>query len=170
MNKSSDKTPPLILPTLQDPPSAGVFFVRHMTTIVALILMFLMLSIIAVTSLIRLDVTIRADVGAIVKCGEKGKNHCARIHVSGENAKKIALDNRALLVVDAEGSYRRKSLEATVTAIGESADYDDGNSSRAVTIELADGRPPPGTSPTFALIVVGSQSALQLMMASEPSF
>lgn len=168
MDMSSNRTTLPVLPILQDPQSAGVFFVHHMSAIIALVFVSLLLSIIAIASFIQLDVTIKADSGAIVKCEEQNGGYCARIHVSGEEAKQIALGNRVLLVVGTEENYRRKSLQATVESIEESALNDEGMLSRSVRIRLVGGSPPSDALPKFALVVVGSQSGWEFLMASMP--
>lgn len=95
MNESSTQKSLLILPDLQDPPSAGFFLVRHMPTVIAFIFVCLALSVIAVAALIPLDVTIRTDAGAIVRCPKENTSYCARAYVSTEMLNKIALGNRA---------------------------------------------------------------------------
>ena len=139
-----------------------------MPAIIALVFVSLLLSIIAVASFSQLDVTIRADAGAIVKCQEKNSRYCVRIHVSVEEAKRIALDDRVLLVVETEGNYRRKALEARVDGIEQSAINDEGKLSCNVRIQLVGGSPPSDALPKFALVVVGSQSGWELLMASLP--
>jgi hypothetical protein len=166
VDMSSNRTSLPVLPILQDPKSTGVFFVHHMPAIIALVFVSLLLSMIATASFIQLDVTIKADSGAIVKCEEESSRYCVRIHVSGEEAKQIALDNRVLLVVETEGNYRRKTLEARVDGIEESELNDEGMLSRSVTIKLAEGSPPSDVLPKFALVVVGSQSGWKLLMSS----
>ena len=165
---SSNRTTLPVLPILQDPQSAGVFFVHHMSAIIALVFVSLLLSIIFIASFIQLDVTIRADSGAIVKCEERNGGYCARVHVSGAEAKQIALGDRVLLVVETEGNYRRKALEATVESIEESALNDEGMMSHSVRIQLVGGSPPSDALPKFALVVVGSQSGWELLMTSMP--
>lgn len=153
---------------MQDPQSAGVFFVHHMPAIIALVFVSLLLSMIAIASFIQLDVTIRADSGAIVKCQQEDGRYCASFHVSGEEAKQIALHDRVLLMVETEGNYRRKALEATVDGIEASALNDEGVLSCNVRIKLVGGSPPSDALPKFALVVVGSQSGWELLMASMP--
>ena len=125
MNESSTQKPLLMLPDLQDPPSAGFFLVRHMPTVIAFIFVCLALSVISVAALIPLDVTIKADVGVIVRCPKKKTSYCARTYVSNEMLDKIALGNRASLVVEAEGTYRRKALEGVVYSIEKNASISD---------------------------------------------
>ena len=170
MNESSTQKPLLMLPDLQDPPSAGFFLVRHMPTVIAFIFVCLALSVISVAALIPLEVTIKADVGVIVRCPKKKTSYCARTYVSNEMLDKIALGNRASLVVEAEGTYRRKALEGVVYSIEKNASISDEALPHAVIIELAGGRPTSETSSVSALIIVGSESGLQLLTGSLPSF
>lgn len=166
MNESSNQKVLLILPALQDPPSAGVFLVRHMPASIAFIFAFLALSVISATALVQLDVTIRADVGATVRCPNKNTSYCARTYVSAEKMKQIALGNQALLVVEAESNYRKKTIAGTVHSIEKNVNVSDEELPHAVMIELVGDRPASDASSVFALIVVGSQSGFESLNAS----
>ena len=170
MNESSTQKSLLILPDLQDPPSAGFFLVSHMPAVIAFIFLCLALSVISAAALIPLDVTIKADVGAIVRCPKKKTSYCARTYVSNEILNKIALGNRASLVVEAERTYRRKALEGVVYRIEKNASISDEALPHAVIIELAGGRPTSEKPSVSALVIVGSESGLQLLTASLPGF
>jgi hypothetical protein len=170
MNKSSANSPPLKLPALDDPASRGIFFARHMLSIIVLIFIFLALSVITATSITQLDVTIKTNANPIARCQNNASYYCAQINISDKKAQQIAINNRVLLIVENENDDRQMAIEAIVIGIENSATNSGGELSRTVIVEVIPGDLPSDTPPKYALIIVGSQSGWRQLVTAAARF
>jgi hypothetical protein len=167
MNKKIVDMAPMQLPKLQDPAYWGVTMVQNILTIVGALFAVLGIVIVIVTAFIQVDITIKANASRIDKCPMGHPNYCVLLQITAAQAEHIAQGNPVRIEVIADGHYRRKIIHGKVLSIEEHTKNNDQKSPHTVTVQLAKKNlAAANLSPTFGVIIVGSQSGWKLLRSA----
>lgn len=167
MDRRHIKTSSPTLPSMQDPSSWGVIIVNNVSIIIGLVLASLGLVSIMVASVVQLDVTIKTNVSRAVGCDSNPDRRCVQLQVTEKQARQISISDSVGIEVMSAANYRRRKIDARVLRVVRDVEKDGLEPPYIVDVELNAGSPLlSDESPSFAMIIVGSQSALDFFRDS----
>ena len=155
------------MPSMQDPSSWGIIIVNNVSIIIGLVLASLGLVSIMVASLVQLDVTIKTNVSRTVACDPNPDRRCVQLQVTEKQARQISINDPVRIEVMSALNSRRKTIDARVLRVVRNLENEGLKPPYIIDIELNSNSPLlSDESPSFAMIIVGSKSALSIFKYS----